>query len=99
MSAPPPQCNIPPNPAKVAAVMSAGILIMTFDALFSPLRVGELTLPNRILMAPLTRCRAEGERCCAPLLPLTIPLSVSHVRLEVKQPQEVFRGRGGDFFV
>ena len=61
MSAPPPQCNIPPNPAKVAAVMSAGILIMTFDALFSPLRVGELTLPNRILMAPLTRCRAEGE--------------------------------------
>jgi N-ethylmaleimide reductase len=32
---------------------------MAFEALFSPLRVGALTLPNRILMAPLTRCRAE----------------------------------------
>jgi 2,4-dienoyl-CoA reductase-like NADH-dependent reductase (Old Yellow Enzyme family) len=30
--------------------------------LFEPLRVGELTLPNRIVMAPLTRCRAIDER-------------------------------------
>jgi len=30
------------------------------SSLFSPLKVGALTLPNRILMAPLTRCRAEG---------------------------------------
>ena len=29
--------------------------------LFSPLRVGSLELPNRIWMAPLTRCRAEAE--------------------------------------
>ena len=29
--------------------------------LFSPLRVGSLELPNRIWMAPLTRCRAEEE--------------------------------------
>ena len=28
--------------------------------LFDPLVMGELTLPNRILMAPLTRCRAVG---------------------------------------
>jgi len=28
--------------------------------LFSPLQLGSLTLPNRILMAPLTRCRAEA---------------------------------------
>ncbi|NJD24185.1 MAG: alkene reductase [Betaproteobacteria bacterium] len=28
------------------------------NALFQPLRMGALTLPNRILMAPLTRCRA-----------------------------------------
>ncbi len=34
---------------------------MNFDALFSPLRLGALTLPNRFLMAPLTRCRAEEE--------------------------------------
>jgi N-ethylmaleimide reductase len=27
--------------------------------LFQPLQLGALTLPNRILMAPLTRCRAE----------------------------------------
>ena len=31
-------------------------------SLFDPLRVGELELPNRILMAPLTRCRAVEER-------------------------------------
>ena len=30
--------------------------------LFDPLKIGELTLSNRILMAPLTRCRARGER-------------------------------------
>jgi len=30
-------------------------------SLFSPLQVGALTLPNRILMAPLTRCRAEAD--------------------------------------
>lgn len=31
------------------------------NILFQPLQMGALTLPNRILMAPLTRCRAEGE--------------------------------------
>ncbi|MBS0377394.1 MAG: alkene reductase [Proteobacteria bacterium] len=30
-------------------------------SLFDPLRVGELTFPNRILMAPLTRNRSTGE--------------------------------------
>jgi N-ethylmaleimide reductase len=29
--------------------------------LFSPLKVGALTVPNRIFMAPLTRCRATAE--------------------------------------
>jgi len=29
--------------------------------LFSPITVGSLTLPNRILMAPLTRCRADAD--------------------------------------
>jgi len=32
---------------------------MTFTHLFTPLNIGALTLPNRILMAPLTRCRAD----------------------------------------
>ena len=30
-------------------------------ALFEPLNLGALTLPNRILMAPLTRCRADAD--------------------------------------
>ena len=30
-------------------------------SLFSPLQAGDLHLPNRILMAPLTRCRAEDD--------------------------------------
>jgi 2,4-dienoyl-CoA reductase-like NADH-dependent reductase (Old Yellow Enzyme family) len=29
--------------------------------LFDPVRLGELRLPNRIVMAPLTRCRAPGR--------------------------------------
>jgi N-ethylmaleimide reductase len=33
---------------------------MTADILFNPLKVGDLTLPNRIIMAPLTRSRAVG---------------------------------------
>ncbi|CAG4883976.1 N-ethylmaleimide reductase [Georgfuchsia toluolica] len=30
--------------------------------LFDPLRVGDLLLPNRVIMAPLTRCRANAGR-------------------------------------
>lgn len=29
--------------------------------LFDPIRMGDLTLPNRIIMSPLTRCRAAGR--------------------------------------
>lgn len=32
------------------------------DPLFTPLRAGAFTLPNRIVMAPLTRCRASAGR-------------------------------------
>lgn len=31
------------------------------EPLFKPLQAGALSLPNRILMAPLTRCRAEAD--------------------------------------
>jgi N-ethylmaleimide reductase len=34
---------------------------MNHGALFTPLQLGALKLPNRIVMAPLTRCRAEAE--------------------------------------
>ncbi len=36
--------------------------------LFKPLKCGALTLPNRILMAPLTRCRTEKEHIPTPLM-------------------------------
>lgn len=34
---------------------------MKNDILFEPLKAGALELPNRILMAPLTRCRADAD--------------------------------------
>lgn len=36
--------------------------------LFTPLRLGSLELPNRIWMAPLTRCRAEEGHVPGPLM-------------------------------
>lgn len=36
--------------------------------LFAPLQAGDLALPNRILMAPLTRCRAEDDHVPGPLI-------------------------------
>jgi N-ethylmaleimide reductase len=38
------------------------------DHLFQPLQLGPLTLPNRILMAPLTRCRADSEHVPSALM-------------------------------
>ncbi len=32
------------------------------SVLFEPIRLGELSLPNRVLLAPLTRCRAVDNR-------------------------------------
>lgn len=37
-------------------------------ALFSSFQIGDLTLANRILMAPLTRCRAEADHVPGPLM-------------------------------
>ena len=37
-------------------------------SLFTPLQIGPLQLPNRILMAPLTRCRAEPGHVPGPLM-------------------------------
>ncbi|MDP4791660.1 MAG: alkene reductase, partial [Verrucomicrobiales bacterium] len=34
---------------------------MNHAALFQPLQVGALEIPNRIVMAPLTRTRAEED--------------------------------------
>lgn len=41
---------------------------MSLSHLFSPLPVGALKLPNRILMAPLTRCRADRDHVPTPLM-------------------------------
>lgn len=40
---------------------------MSVDSLFAPLRLGELDLPNRIVMAPLTRMRAGADHAPTPL--------------------------------
>ncbi len=37
-------------------------------SLFDPLRVGALDLPNRVIMAPLTRARATEDRVPTPLM-------------------------------
>ncbi len=41
---------------------------MTLTQLFKPLQAGALSLPNRILMAPLTRCRADQDHVPTPLM-------------------------------
>ncbi len=41
---------------------------MPLSHLFSALQVGALNLPNRILMAPLTRCRADQDHVPTPLM-------------------------------
>lgn len=38
------------------------------SSLFEPLQVGDLLLPNRTVMAPLTRCRAGAGRVPTPLM-------------------------------
>ena len=38
------------------------------NALFEPLKLGALTVPNRVFMAPLTRCRAESGHVPGPLV-------------------------------
>ena len=34
---------------------------MAAEDLFAPVQIGDLTLPNRIVMAPLTRSRAQPD--------------------------------------
>ena len=38
------------------------------STLFSPLKLGAITVPNRVFMAPLTRCRAEPGHIPGPLM-------------------------------
>jgi N-ethylmaleimide reductase len=38
------------------------------SSLFTPLQAGALKLPNRVLMAPLTRCRADADHNPTPLM-------------------------------
>src|SRR6476659_8908038 len=41
---------------------------MAMPSLFDPLKLGDLTLKNRIVMAPLTRSRSGVERIPGPLV-------------------------------
>ena len=57
-------------------------------SLFSPLRLGGITLPNRIIMAPLTRCRATPGTFVAVRF-------LRHARRRAQAPpprRSVFRG-------
>jgi len=38
------------------------------EALFNPLQLGDMTIANRILMAPLTRCRADADHVPSALM-------------------------------
>jgi 2,4-dienoyl-CoA reductase-like NADH-dependent reductase (Old Yellow Enzyme family) len=38
-----------------------GVHVMSNQPLFTPYRMGDLDLPNRIVMAPLTRMRAQSH--------------------------------------
>ncbi|WP_414712543.1 hypothetical protein [Sphingobium sp.] len=40
---------------------------MSLDALFQPLTIGSLPIPNRVVMAPLTRARADATHVPAPI--------------------------------
>jgi N-ethylmaleimide reductase len=50
------------------SIPDSTITASTMTDLFTPLTVGPLELPNRILMAPLTRCRAEADHVPGPLM-------------------------------
>lgn len=41
---------------------------MSHDSLFTPATLGALSLPNRIVMAPLTRCRADTRHVPTPVM-------------------------------
>jgi N-ethylmaleimide reductase len=41
---------------------------MPYPSLFTPTSLGRLALPNRILMAPLTRCRADADHVPTPIM-------------------------------
>lgn len=41
---------------------------MSNEALFQPLTIGTLTIPNRVIMAPLTRARANADHVAQPIM-------------------------------
>lgn len=45
---------------------------MSIESLFSPLQLGALQLPNRIIMAPLTRMRAGANSVPTSLNAITL---------------------------
>ena len=50
--------------------------------IFDPIKLGDLELANRIIMAPLTRCRAdEGRVPNALMAEYYVPVSYTHLTL------------------
>lgn len=48
--------------------MTDAITATPLDSLFAPLQIGALTLPNRVVMAPLTRARASADNVPQPVM-------------------------------
>lgn len=69
-----PTCRVSPeafarNERSICGLeFSLSLFAMHFSALFTPVTLGSLSLPNRILMAPLTRCRADAAHVPTPLM-------------------------------
>jgi 2,4-dienoyl-CoA reductase-like NADH-dependent reductase (Old Yellow Enzyme family) len=58
-----------PLPAATLALTGRRALPgVTMPTLFDPIRIGALDLPNRLIVAPLTRCRAHVNRTPNPIM-------------------------------
>ena len=57
--------------------------------LFTPLALGDLELPNRVIHAPLTRCRADDDHVPGPLI-------AKYYRCPLFTSEAAAEKRGGD---
>ena len=66
-------------------------------SLFDPLRLGALTVPNRIFMAPLTRCRAGEEHIANALMAEHYRPEQKPIRRRFEEIARLFEDQMHDF--